>query len=425
MANNALSYNNKTIYQIFTRNYSKEGTFKAIENDLERIKDLGIDIIYLMPIHEIGRKNRKGTWGSPYAAKDYYSITPDYGTLDDFKSLINKTHELGMKLIIDMVFNHTAPDSVILNEHPDYYYYKDGKLGNRVGDWSDIIDLETTKPEVQEYLVDVLEYWHNQGVDGFRFDVASIIPLSLFKLARQRLGDEVFFIAESVEPGFIEYNRSQGFESIDDVDLYPTFDSSYCYNNFQLINDFMEGRTNTIKPYVESLNKVEATFPSNYNKCTALENHDQGRMAGKIHDEMVLKNMVAFSILNKGIAFIFAGEEYHASHKPELFEKDPIDKTLTNKEYYDFIKKLISIKKGKAFHDYKNISWKALSDNVIEMSFDKYIGIFNLSGKPQTILLQEGKYKDLISDETIKVVNHMLQVNEPLMLEIKSQTVKD
>lgn len=133
---------NEIIYQIFVRNYSKQGNFQAVQQDLDRLKDLGVDIIYLMPIHEIDIKNRKGTWGSPYAIKDYYSISKDLGTKEDFISLINATHKMEMKIIMDMVFNHTSPDSVILENHPEYYFYRNSKLGNRVGDWSDIIDLE-------------------------------------------------------------------------------------------------------------------------------------------------------------------------------------------------------------------------------------------------------------------------------------------
>ena len=118
---------NLVIYQIFVRNYSEEGTFKKVEEDLSRLKELGIDIIYLTPIHEIGIENRKGTWGSPYAIKDYFSISSDLGNLDDFHDLVNKTHELGMKIILDMVFNHTSPDNVLVKSHPEYYFYKDGK----------------------------------------------------------------------------------------------------------------------------------------------------------------------------------------------------------------------------------------------------------------------------------------------------------
>ena len=147
-----MKLDNKVIYQVFVRNFSPSGTFKALEDKLSYIHSLGADILYLMPINEIGELNRKGTYGSPYASKDYFSISKDLGSKEDLISLINKTHQLGMKIILDMVFNHTSPDNALTKEHLDYYYLKNGKPGNRVGDWSDIIDLKTEDKEVQDYL---------------------------------------------------------------------------------------------------------------------------------------------------------------------------------------------------------------------------------------------------------------------------------
>ncbi len=224
---------NEIIYQIFTRNYSVDGTFKSIEKDLPRIKELGTDIIYLMPIHRIGKLNRKGTYGSPYSIQDYFSITEDYGTLEDFKSLVSTTHKLGMKIIIDMVFNHTSYDNVLVNSHPEYYFYRNGKLANRVGDWSDIADLDTSGKDTKDYLISVLKYWVNQGVDGFRFDVASMIPLDFFQQARKELGDNIIFIGESIDPGFAKYLRSINDTATPDEEMFPTFDSLYNYSWFR------------------------------------------------------------------------------------------------------------------------------------------------------------------------------------------------
>ena len=131
------------MYQIFVRNYSREGTFKEVEKDLDRIRSLGTDIVYFLPIHPTGEVKRKGTLGSPYAVKDYRAINPEYGTIDDFRELVAAIHDRGMKCIIDIVYNHTSPDSVLASEHPDWFYHKeDGTFGNRVGDWTDIIDLD-------------------------------------------------------------------------------------------------------------------------------------------------------------------------------------------------------------------------------------------------------------------------------------------
>lgn len=134
---------NKTIYSIFVRDYSAEGNFEGVRRDLDRIKALGTDIIWLLPIQPSGKEKRKGSLGSPYAIADYRAINPEYGTMEDFKRLCQDVHAKGMKIIIDCVYNHTSPDSVLAKEHPDWFYHKqDGSFGNRVGDWSDVIDLD-------------------------------------------------------------------------------------------------------------------------------------------------------------------------------------------------------------------------------------------------------------------------------------------
>ena len=137
------------MYQVFVRNFSEEGTFAQVQARLDDIKALGTDIVWLMPVHPIGKAQRKGTLGSPYAISDYRAINPEFGTLDDFKSLVAAIHDRDMKCIIDVVYNHTAPDSVLRNEHPEWFFHKpDGSFGNRVGDWSDIIDLDYSNKEL-------------------------------------------------------------------------------------------------------------------------------------------------------------------------------------------------------------------------------------------------------------------------------------
>lgn len=138
--NTDIKLRDAVIYSIYVRNHTKEGTFRAIEPDLDRIKELGTDIIWFMPIHPIGVKNKKGTLGCPYANKDYRAVNPEYGTMEDFKSLVNLIHEKDMKCIIDVVYNHTSPDSVLVEEHPEFFYRKEnGEMGNRVGDRKSVV----------------------------------------------------------------------------------------------------------------------------------------------------------------------------------------------------------------------------------------------------------------------------------------------
>ncbi len=140
---------NSVIYSVYIRNYGDNGIFKDLEEDLERLKKIGVDIIWLMPIHPIGVKNKKGSLGCPYAIKNYREVNPEYGTLEDFQSLIKSIHNLGMKCIIDVVYHHTSPDSYLLEAFPEYFYRKsDGSFGNKVGDWTDIIDLDYRNKEL-------------------------------------------------------------------------------------------------------------------------------------------------------------------------------------------------------------------------------------------------------------------------------------
>ncbi len=334
---------NEIIYQIFVRNYSKQGNFQAVQQDLDRLKDLGVDTIYLMPIHEIGIKNRKGTWGSPYAIKDYYSISKDLGTKEDFISLINATHKMGMKIIMDMVFNHTSPDSVILENHPEYYFYRNGKLGNRVGDWSDIIDLDTNREDTQTYLLDVLKYWVSLGVDGFRFDVASMISLDFFKKARKELGKDVIFFAESIDYDFVNYLKSMGYSSTPDIDMYPTFDLLYNYSWFRPFERYLKNEIS----YEELKSVVNEDYEYIGDKglrIICFENHDTERIASYINEDK-LKDIVLDLVKIKGPLFIYMSQEYGAKHRPNLFEKDPVDWTI-NEKVLEIYKNAIKIKKS-------------------------------------------------------------------------------
>ena len=334
---------NEIIYQVFVRNYSNEGTFKAVEKDLPRLKDLGVDILYLMPIHEIGIKNRKGSWGSPYAIKDYYSISKDLGTKEDFLSLIDSTHKMGMKIIMDMVFNHTSPDSVLLERHPEFYFYKDGKLGNRVGDWSDIVDLDTSREDTQTYLVDVLKYWISLGVDGFRFDVASIIDFSFFVKARKELGKDVIFFAESIDYDFVDYLKSMGYGSTPDIDMFPTFDLLYNYSWFRPFERYLKNEMSYDE--LKSIIKEDYEYIGNKGlRIVCFENHDTERIASYVNEDK-LEEIVLDLVKLKGPLFLYAGQEYGVKHRPNLFEKDPVDWTV-NPRVLEIYRKAIKLKKS-------------------------------------------------------------------------------
>ncbi len=195
MANDTkIDLRKQMIYSIFVRNYSPEGNFEGVRKDLDRIKDLGTDIIWLLPIQPSGKekRKRKGILGSPYAISDYRAINPEYGTMEDFKRLCDDVHAKGMKIIIDCVYNHTSPDSVQAKEHPDWFYHKkDGSFGNKVGDWSDVIDLDYSHKDLWKYQAETLVMWAKY-VDGFRCDVAPMVPVDFWKYKWLRCDQGLF-----------------------------------------------------------------------------------------------------------------------------------------------------------------------------------------------------------------------------------------
>ncbi|SDI61169.1 alpha-amylase family glycosyl hydrolase [Dolosicoccus paucivorans] len=160
-----LTLRNLNIYSIFTRNYSQEGTFKAVQEDLDRIQALGTDVIWFLPFYPNGEVNKKGTIGSPYAISNYREIDPRHGTLEDFKELIKAAHDKGLKVMIGIVFNHTSPDSYLVKHHPDWFYKKpNGDFGNRVGDWYDVIDLDYNQKELWNHQLETIEYWRKSSM---------------------------------------------------------------------------------------------------------------------------------------------------------------------------------------------------------------------------------------------------------------------
>lgn len=168
---------NSSIYQVFVRNYKGEGTFKDLINDIKRISDMGFEYLYLCPIHPIGKVNRKGTLGSPYAISDYYKINEEYGGMEDFDDLVKVCHNNNLKIMIDIVINHSSPDCVFTLTNPEFYYRNnEGNFGNRVADWTDVIDFNYDNKALREEMIKMLSFWANKGVDGFRCDVASLVP---------------------------------------------------------------------------------------------------------------------------------------------------------------------------------------------------------------------------------------------------------
>ncbi|WP_278475913.1 alpha-amylase family glycosyl hydrolase, partial [Ruminococcus bromii] len=344
--NTEISLRNKVIYSIYVRNHTNDGTFNAVADDLDRIKLLGTDIIWFMPIHPIGVKNKKGSLGCPYANKDYRTTNPEYGTMDDFKSLVEKIHAKGMKCIIDVVYNHTSPDSNLSVEHPEFFYRKpDGNFGNKVGDWSDIIDLDYSNKELWQYQIDSLVMWA-RIVDGFRCDVASFVPVEFWKQAREavaKVNPDCIWLAESVHSSFNVFSRKSGIYTASDYELFDAFDMEYDYDIREVFDKYLKGET-TLSNYMDMFNYQEAIYPQNYDKMRCLENHDQPRICHYVKEKSDLENYTAFLYFLKGSTLIYAGQEFGCDETPSLFDKDVFPRN-TGIDLSNLFAKLDTIKK--------------------------------------------------------------------------------
>ena len=410
---------NQVIYQIFTRNY-KDGTFKSVENDLDRIKSLGVDYIYLLPVQPSGKVNRKGSMGSPYAIKDYRGIDPVQGTMEDFISLSNAIHEAGMKLMIDVVYNHTSPDSVLAKEHPEWFYKKDdGNFGNRVGDWWDVIDLDYNNKDLWDYQIDTLKMWAKY-VDGFRCDVAPMIPLDFWLLARSevsKVNPECVWLSESIEYSFIEYLRKNNITALSDSEIYQAFDICYDYDVYPYMKNAITG-DGCLNQYLSKVNTQEVIYPDNYCKLRCLENHDRPRAAAMIPNDNVLLNWMAWNYFQKGIVMLYAGEEFCVTHHPTLFDLDTVDFN-TGKDISSFVKSLSDIKRDSIFTN-SFFNSKVVGNDIILATYEAYkdsacnhkkaIGIFSTTSvsKAVSVPLEDGTYKNAINGEDVDVYEGIL-----------------
>ena len=426
-ASTPMTYRNQVMYSVFVRNHTQEGTFQALRRDLPRIRRLGVDIIWLMPIHPIGEKARKGTVGSPYAIRDYRAVNPEYGTVRDLEELVAEIHALGMKCIIDVVYNHTSPDSVLAQDHPEWFYRKpDGNFGNHVGDWTDIIDLDYTNRELWDYQIETLKMWA-AIVDGFRCDVAPLVPMEFWARARQAV-EEIrpgcIWLSESIEPGFITYLRSQNLVAHTDREVYEVFDIAYDYDIFGIFRSALRGEC-SLSEYAAAVTGQEALYQHNYVKLRYLENHDQDRAAAIIDNEQQLMNWTAFCYFQKGMTLLYAGQEVGQSHRPDLFERDPIQ-WQTGKALSGLMAKLALIRKKPVFTD-SRYKVSALPGDVLlaiqEGAGQKLVGLFCVGGMgaEACVPLPDGCYEDLISGAGVTVFEGCVRTSgTPLIIHCRN-----
>ena len=427
MKNTKISQRNLVIYQVFVRNHTLEGTFKALIRDLDRIKSLGVDVVYLLPVHPIGTKNRKGTLGSPYSIQDYRLMNPELGSMSDFQTLIDEVHNRKMKIMMDEVFNHTSRDSRLLKEHPEWFYKNSkGEFANRVGEWWDVTDFDYSDKALWVELADTLKEYAKMGVDGFRMDVASLVPLDFWFYARKvvsKVNKNVIWLSESVHGSFAKYIRDQGFSCSSESEIYQAFDMAYDYDAYPYYEAYLKGER-PFKEYLEAIARQDEIYPQNYVKMKNLENHDCPRIADSVNNNMdKILNWTGFIFFQKGSTMLYAGEEYCSNIRPDLFEKNVFNRT---DDIQKFITKLAKLKKRNVFSSGIYTVHYPEVDGVAYQTFENdkelLIGIFNVglnSGKIK-VELEDGAYKNILGSKKVKVVNKEITLsNQPIVLQIK------
>lgn len=322
------------IYEVNVRQFSKEGTFKAVEKELPRLKKMGVETLWFMPITPIAQKNKKGTLGSQYAAQDYTSINPEFGTLEDFKSVVNEAHKMGFKVIIDWVANHTGWDHVWTKTHPDFYLMDPKTNDFQIASgMDDIIELNYQNPKMREAMIEAMKYWVREtDIDGFRCDLASWVEVDFWQQAKPEV--------ETIKPLF----WLGEYDELDNPDYATVFDASYSWKWMHLTKEFYQKKLpitdlkNLLSQYSAIGNKsMRAWFTTNHDENTwnGTEYEKYGEMA---------KTLAVFSATWNGVPLMYNGQELPLLNKRlEFFEKDPIPWNGENK-LENFYKKLFELK---------------------------------------------------------------------------------
>ena len=325
---------NANIYEVNIRQYTPEGTLNAFAKHMPRLKEMGVDILWLMPVFPISEKNRKGSMGSYYAVADYQAVNPEFGTMDDLKSLVNKAHDLGMKVILDWVANHTGWDNVVMADHKDWYTQNEkGEIVIPEGtDWSDTADLNYENQEMRKYMTESLKFWVTEAdVDGFRCDVAGMVPTDFWEAARKEL--------DAVKPVFM-LAEDGGHELLENA-----FDMGYGWDLHHIMNDVAKGEksANDMEAY---FTKIDTVFPADSYLMNFITNHDENSWNGTVEERMG-EGGKAFAVLSftvPGMPLIYSGQEAGMNKRLKFFEKDEID--WSNLEMASFYKELIALKKN-------------------------------------------------------------------------------
>lgn len=394
---------NATIYEVNIRQYTPEGTFSAFEAHLPRLQELGVKILWIMPIHPIGELERKGEMGSYYSIKDYKDVNPEFGSFNDFKRLVEKAHELGMKVIIDWVANHTSHDNHLVYDHPDWYVRDSANNLVSPFDWTDVVQLNYENDDMREYMIGALKYWVKEAnIDGYRCDVASMVPTDFWNKARKELDKikPVFMLAEADAVELQEY----------------AFDADYGWEFHHIMNGIAKGEK-TVLDIDEYYQRELAKYPKNTIRMHFTSNHDENSWAGTEFDRLGVsaKTFAALTFVIPGMPLLYNGQEVGFNKMLKFFDKDEIDWT-ENSEFTEFYKRLIELKQNNttlsAADKGADMFRIRTSNNVNVFAFtrenddDKIFAIFNLSNLDQEVELIDnvfvGSYTEIFSEEKLE-----------------------
>lgn len=321
--------NSTTIYEVNVRQYTPEGTFNAFANHLPRLRAMGVQTLWFMPIHPIGKEKRIGALGSYYSISDHKAVNPEFGTLDDFKRLIETAHSMGFKIMMDWVANHTSWDHVWTKEHPEYYAKDSDGNFHPPFDWSDVIQIDHNCMEEQEAMIEAMQFWIKEyDIDGFRCDMAHLVPLSFWKKARQRLDPikPLFWLGETEE-----------------LSYHEVFDASYTWEFLHTMEAYWRGER-SMSGLESILSKYETLFPSTAIRLFFTSNHDENSHSGSEYERMG-DAALPFAVLCAtwgGIPLVYSGQELPLKERLNFYNKDEI-KWTGNYLLNDFYKTLLKL----------------------------------------------------------------------------------
>lgn len=374
------------VYEVNIRQYTSEGTFEALRKHLPRLKDMGVETLWLMPITPIAQKNKKGSLGSPYACSDYVSVNPEFGTIADFSQLVSQAHDLGFKVIIDWVANHTGWDHVWTQQHPDWYK-KDEVSGGfkKASGMDDIIELDFTNDTMRNAMIDAMKFWvETCDVDGFRCDLAYWVQLDFWEQAKNELDKikPLFWLAEA--------------DFVDHPEYAKVFDAAYTWHWMHKAKDFAHGQSNLY----ELLGALYRYWDAPGLKAWFTTNHDENTWNGTEYEKYryLAKGMAVFSCTWTGMPLIYSGQELPNHKRLAFFDKDPIEWSPTP-ALHEFYKTLLHLKrKHPALHPHALLEKLNTSANDRVLAYQRSYGnakvftAINMSDHPIDLFIHDQRF---------------------------------